>query len=68
MHLRLAWRNIWRNPRRTCVILAAVGIGVWSNLSLGALSRGMVNDMLRHGIATLTGHIQIGRASCRERV
>ena len=66
MHLRLAWRNIWRNPRRTCVILAAVGIGVWSNLSLGALSRGMVNDMLRHGIATLTGHIQVHAAGYRD--
>ncbi len=66
MHLQMAWRNIWRNPRRTAVILAAVGIGVWSNLSLGALSRGMVAEMLRNGIATLTGHIQVHAAGYRD--
>jgi ABC-type lipoprotein release transport system permease subunit len=66
MHLRMAWRNIWRNPRRTGVILAAVGIGVWSNLSLGALSRGMVADMVRNGISTLTGHIQVHALGYRD--
>jgi ABC-type lipoprotein release transport system permease subunit len=59
MYLQLAWRNIWRNPRRTAVILTAVIIGVWSMVLLGALMRGIAVGMVKNGIATLTGHIQI---------
>ena len=57
--MQLAWRNIWRNPRRTLVILTAVVIGVWSMVFLGALMRGVADQYLQNGIATLTGHIQI---------
>jgi ABC-type lipoprotein release transport system permease subunit len=59
MNLQLAWRNIWRNPRRTAVILTAVVIGAWSMIFLAALMRGIVDGMVRNGIATLTGHLQI---------
>lgn len=59
MFLQLGWRNIWRNPRRTAVIMTAVIIGVWSMIFLGALMRGIADQMVRNGIATLTGHIQV---------
>ncbi|MDH3829006.1 MAG: ABC transporter permease [Desulfobacterales bacterium] len=66
MYLQLAWRNIWRNPRRTTVILAAVIIGVWSMISIGALMRGIAVGMVKNGIATLTGHIQIHHKGYRD--
>ena len=44
---RLAWRNLWRNHRRTLIMLAAIVIGVWAMIFMTALIRGMVNDMLR---------------------
>ena len=59
MYFHLGWRNIWRNRRRTLVILTAVVIGIWSMISLGALMRGTANQMVRNGISTLTGHIQV---------
>lgn len=59
MYLQLAWRNIWRNKRRTAIILTAVVIGVWSMILLGSLMRGMAIGMIKNGISTLTGHIQI---------
>ncbi len=59
MGFQIAWRNIWRNPRRTAVILTAVVIGVWSMVFLGALMRGIVQGMIQNGIKTLTGHVQI---------
>jgi ABC-type lipoprotein release transport system permease subunit len=59
MELHIAWRNIWRNPRRTAVIMTAVIIGVWSMVSLGALMRGVLEGMIENSVDTLTGHIQI---------
>jgi ABC-type lipoprotein release transport system permease subunit len=59
MDFQLAWRNVWRNPRRTSVILIAVIIGVWSMICIAALMRGIVGGMVQNGIHTLTGHIQI---------
>jgi ABC-type lipoprotein release transport system permease subunit len=59
MELQLAWRNIWRNPRRTVIIMVAVIIGVWTMIALTSLMRGMVTDMFENGISTLTGDIKI---------
>jgi len=59
MHWQLAWRNIWRNPRRTVVIMTAIIIGVWSMVFLGALMEGIEAGMVQNGISTLTGDLQI---------
>jgi len=66
MYFQLGWRNIWRNPRRTAVIMIAVIIGVWTMIFLGAVTRGMLEDMIENGIATLTGHIQIHQRGYRD--
>jgi ABC-type lipoprotein release transport system permease subunit len=66
MYFQMAWRNVWRNPRRTIVILVAVIIGVWSMILLGALMRGIAVGMINNGIATLTGHIQIHHKGYRD--
>ncbi len=65
MYLLLAWRNIWRNPRRTLVILTAIIIGIWSMILFGALMRGMEKEMVRNGIKSLTGNIQIHNVNFR---
>mgnify|MGYP001829138034 CR=1 FL=1 len=65
MFLQLSWRNIWRNRRRTAVILTAIIIGVCSMIFLGGLMRGVADQMVRNGIATLTGHIQIHKKGYR---
>jgi len=65
VYLRIAWRNLWRNRRRTAVILTAIVLGVWSMLLLGALMRGMAQEMVENGIRTLTGHVQIHAAGYR---
>lgn len=55
----LAWRNLWRNHRRTVIMLAAISVGAWAMIFMTALMRGMVNDMVRDGIRALPGHVQV---------
>jgi ABC-type lipoprotein release transport system permease subunit len=62
----LAWRNLWRNHRRTIVMISAITIGAWAMIFMTALMRGMVNDMLRDGISALPGHVQIHNPGFRD--
>ena len=64
--VRLAWRNLWRNLRRTTIMLAAVVVGVWAMIFMIALMRGMVDDMLLTGIQSLPGHVQIHHPRFRD--
>lgn len=66
MLTRLAWRNIWRNHRRTLVMLAAIAVGVWSMVWLTAIMRGMVDQMIKDSIENFTGHIQIHATAYRD--
>lgn len=62
----LAWRNLWRHRWRTLVILFALALGVWSMVTLGALSRGSLEQQLTKAIQNLTGHVQIHAPSYRD--
>lgn len=62
----LAWRNLWRNYRRTLIMLMAIALGAWAMIFMTALLRGMVDDMVRQGIAALPGHVQVHAAAFRD--
>ena len=62
----MAWRNLWRNYRRTLIMLLAIAVGAWAMIFLTALLRGMVDDMVRQGIKTLPGHVQVHAAAYRD--
>ncbi|MBT8092265.1 MAG: FtsX-like permease family protein [Gammaproteobacteria bacterium] len=56
---RLAWRYLWRNHRRTIIMLGAISVGVWAMIFMTALSRGMVDQMIEDGVSALPGHVQV---------
>jgi len=62
----LAWRNLWRNHRRTLIMLSAITVGVWAMIFMTALMRGMVDDMLLNGIRNLPGEVQIHHPEYRD--
>lgn len=62
----LAWRNLWRNHRRTIIMISAVTIGVWAMIFMTAMMRGMVNEMLRDGVQSLPGHVQVHHPEFRD--
>ncbi|MGH1471063.1 MAG: ABC transporter permease [Cellvibrionaceae bacterium] len=62
----LAWRYLWRNHRRTIIMLCAIAIGVWAMIFMVALMRGMVDDMIQNSIKTFVGHVQIHHPEYRD--
>ena len=57
--LRMAWRNIGRNPRRTAILLTTVSVGIMGTLLSMAVLWGMMTGMIETAIQTDLGHLQI---------
>ena len=64
--LRLAWRNLWRQPRRTWLTTSAM---VFSNvllIFLISLQFGMYGMMIDNTLSLMTGHLQVQAPGYRE--
>lgn len=64
--MMLAWRNLWRNLRRTLIMLAAISVGVWAMIFMTALTQGMVDQMIKDGVSALPGHVQVHHPDYRD--
>ena len=59
MLLKLAWRNIWRNKRRSLVVLISIIVGVNAILMIDGLTNGMIFQMLFNQISSNIAHVQV---------
>ncbi|HKJ82018.1 MAG TPA: FtsX-like permease family protein [Ignavibacteriaceae bacterium] len=59
MLIKLAWRNIWRNRRRSLIVLTSVVVGLVAIVISDGLSNGMIGQMLFNQINLNISHIQI---------
>jgi putative ABC transport system permease protein len=59
MLLNLAWRNIWRNKRRSLIIISAIAVGLLCGLFATAVMFGMADAYVNSTIDRDLGHIQI---------
>jgi putative ABC transport system permease protein len=57
--LRLAWRNLWRNPRRTVLTLSAVAFATTILVFMVALQRGSYGSMIESAVSVFTGDLQV---------
>ena len=62
----LGWRNLWRNRRRTLIMLLTIAVGVWAMIFMNALMRGMTDQMVRNGLNMLPGEVQIHHIAYRQ--
>lgn len=57
--IKLCWKNIWRNPVRSGVILLAVILGIWAGIFVLAFYNGMIMERMQNQLDNFTGHVQI---------
>lgn len=57
--LRIAWRNIWRNGKRTSITVAAVGLNTAVLITTFALIEGMTGQMINSATQLIVGDGQV---------
>ncbi|HMQ49722.1 MAG TPA: ABC transporter permease [Saprospiraceae bacterium] len=55
----MAWRNIWRNPTRSWVVIGAIALGIWAAIAMTGFATGMMKSYISNAITHVVAHIQI---------
>ncbi len=55
----MAWRNLWRNRRRTLITMASVFFGVLLSTVMSSMQEGMYGKMIDNVVKFYTGYLQV---------
>ncbi|MGB5872863.1 MAG: ABC transporter permease, partial [Bacteroidota bacterium] len=59
LYLQLAWRNIWRNKRRTLISISSVFFAVVLALLMRSMQLGSYEYMIQNAVKLSTGYVQV---------
>ncbi|MDG1396068.1 MAG: FtsX-like permease family protein [Flavobacteriales bacterium] len=57
--LKIAWRNIWRTPMRSLIVIGSIVMGIWAGIFVVAFSYGLNKQRTESRIKNAISHIQI---------
>lgn len=66
MLLRMAWRNLWRNPRRTLITAASVFFAVVLATFMSSVQQGVWDNMIDNLVSLQTGQLRVERSNYRD--
>ena len=67
MDIKLAWRNIWRNPRRSILTMAAIAFTTVLMVFMLSWQFGSYTTMINASVKTQTGHLQVQAKGYQEK-
>ncbi len=59
LFLTLAWRNIWRNRRRTLISMSSVLFAVMLAITFYSMEKGAYDRMIESMVTYSTGYLQV---------
>lgn len=59
LYFNLAWRNIWRNKRRTIITMLSIVVAVFLASVMRSMQEGQYTDMIENTVGTFSGYIQV---------
>ena len=66
MLIRLAWRNIWRNRRRTLITVTSIALGLGFAIFFICLGDGVYYQLIDDGVRMQAGHITLEHPEYRQ--
>jgi ABC-type lipoprotein release transport system permease subunit len=64
---RMAWRNLWRNRRRTLLTLVAIAFGLFLSVLMTAMQDRSFADMIDDAARLGSGHVTVSHPDYREK-
>jgi ABC-type lipoprotein release transport system permease subunit len=64
--IRLAWRNVWRNRRRSLINVASMGFGLAAIMFGQSMMRSLQTQLIEKATGSFTGHVRIQRRDVDE--
>jgi putative ABC transport system permease protein len=62
LFFNMAWRNVWRNRRRSLLTVMAISLGLAFNIFMRAIGDGFHEQMVDNSVRSHIGHLEVHRA------
>lgn len=59
MLLKISWRNIWRNPKRSMTMVLSIAAGLWGGVFAASIAMGLLDQRFQTGVEQELSHVQI---------
>ncbi len=59
MILKLAWRNLWRNKKRSIITISSITIAIFLTVFMRSMQLGMYDNMIKNVVGSYSGYVQV---------